>query len=48
MGFPARAPGSKTPDVIVYRGGDPAKAIKITGGGLNHPFAVQIDHYGRA
>src|SRR5262249_48149909 len=24
-------------DVVVYPGGDPSKAITITGGGLNHP-----------
>jgi hypothetical protein len=34
--------------VVVYPSGDPSKAIVITGGGLNHPFAVQIDGYGRA
>ena len=35
-------------NVVVYPGGDPSKAKTITGGGLNHPFAVQIDGYGRA
>ncbi|MEW2485655.1 hypothetical protein [Streptomyces sp. NPDC048411] len=34
--------------VIVYPHGDPAKAITITGGGLDHPFSIQIDGYGRA
>jgi hypothetical protein len=34
--------------VVVYPGGDPSKAFTITGGGLNHPFAIQIDGYGRA
>ena len=29
-------------------GGDPSKAFTISGSGLNHPFAVQIDGYGRA
>jgi hypothetical protein len=33
---------------VVYPGGDPAKAITITGGGINHPFAVQIDGHGNA
>ena len=35
-------------DVIVYPGGDPSKALRVTGGGLNHPFAIQIDGFGRA
>jgi hypothetical protein len=43
---PESAPGQG--NVVVYPGGDPSKAIVITGGGLNHPFAVQIDGYGRA
>ncbi|MBO1413549.1 hypothetical protein [Streptomyces sp. FH025] len=40
------APGQGS--VIVYPHGDPSKAITITGGGLDHPFAVQIDGQGRA
>ncbi|MFI9325777.1 LysM peptidoglycan-binding domain-containing protein [Kitasatospora aureofaciens] len=40
------APGQG--NVIVYPHGDRSKAITITGGGLDHPFAVQIDGYGRA
>jgi len=43
---PESAPGQG--NVVVYPGGDPSKAIAITGGGLNDPFAVQIDGYGRA
>jgi streptogramin lyase len=43
---PESAPGEG--NVVVYPGGDPSKAKTITGGGLNHPFAVQIDGYGRA
>jgi hypothetical protein len=43
---PESAPGEG--NVVVYPGGDPSKAVTITGGGLNHPFAVQIDGYGRA
>jgi hypothetical protein len=40
---PESAPGQG--NVVVYPGGDPSKAITITGGGLNHPFAIQIDGY---
>jgi len=43
---PESSPGEG--NVIVYPKGDSSKAITITGGGLNHPFAVQIDGYGRA
>jgi hypothetical protein len=43
---PESAPGQG--NVVVYPGGDPSKAFTISGGGLNHPFAVQIDGYGRA
>jgi len=43
---PESAPGQG--NVVVYPGGDPSKAKTITGGGLNHPFAIQIDGYGRA
>jgi sugar lactone lactonase YvrE len=43
---PESAPGEG--NVVVYPGGDPSKAKTITGGGLNHPFAIQIDGYGRA
>jgi hypothetical protein len=43
---PESAPGEG--NVVVYPGGDPSKARTITGGGLNHPFAIQIDGYGRA
>jgi sugar lactone lactonase YvrE len=43
---PESAPGQG--NVVVYPGGDPSKAFTITGGGLNHPFAIQIDGYGRA
>ncbi|MFI2760900.1 hypothetical protein ACH5A3_18840 [Streptomyces echinatus] len=35
-------------NVIVYPHGDPSKAITVTGGGLDHPFSLQIDGYGRA
>ncbi|WP_227025891.1 NHL repeat-containing protein [Streptomyces fodineus] len=35
-------------NVVVYPHGDPSKAITITGGGLDHPFSLQIDGYGRA
>lgn len=37
-----------TGSVIVYPKGDPAQAFTITGGGIDHPFAVQIDNLGRA
>lgn len=43
---PESAPGQG--NVVVYPGGDPSKAFTISGSGLNHPFAVQIDGYGRA
>jgi hypothetical protein len=43
---PESAPGQGS--VVVYPGGNPAKAVTIRGGGLNHPFAIQIDGYGRA
>lgn len=39
-------PGSGS--VVVYPQGDPSKAFAITGGGIDHPFAVQIDNQGRA
>ena len=41
---PESAPGQG--NVVVYPGGDPSKAFTISGSGLNHPFAVQIDGYG--
>jgi hypothetical protein len=34
--------------ITVYPLGDPSKAFQITGGGLNHPFAIQFDNQGRA
>jgi hypothetical protein len=43
---PKTAPGLGS--VVVYPHGDRAKAFTIRGGGLNHPFSVQIDGYGRA
>lgn len=43
---PHTPPGSGS--IVVYPGGDPSKAISITGGGIDHPFAVQIDNLGRA
>jgi streptogramin lyase len=39
-------PGSGS--IVVYPNGDPSKAFSITGGGIDHPFAVQIDDLGRA
>lgn len=39
-------PGSGS--VIVYPKGDPTQAFTVTGGGIDHPFAVQIDDLGRA
>ena len=40
-------PGN-TVQAVLNPGGDPSKAFTISGDGLNHPFAVQIDGYGRA
>lgn len=39
-------PGSGS--IVVYPNGDPSQAKTITGGGIDHPFAVQIDDLGRA
>ena len=34
--------------MVVYPRGNPAKAFTISGGGINHPFAIQIDGHGNA
>lgn len=35
-------------NVVVFPGGDPTRAITITGSGIDHPFGIQVDDRGNA